>query len=160
AIDAFGGARVEVQTEYITRAIVQRRPLDTRMMILRDFLALPSDRAETRQLVVAEFPTPPELREHISFRWAKMAGAPLEDMYSSMFAAHQGHFAHFHYDLDGRAVFLTQVFGRKRVVCLPANRGQWLLPIPVQDAGSFSAFFVENMSPEEKLEFFRLAGAY
>jgi hypothetical protein len=64
-----------------------------------------------------------------------------------------------HYDLDGRAVLLTQVFGRKRVwVVSPAN-GQRLDPM-VEPIGHWSSLFIENLSPEAKLELAHSIGAF
>ena len=46
-----------------------------------------------------------------------------------LFVGNAGNNAHLHYDSDGRDVFLSQVFGRKRVVIIPIEQTEKLLPI-------------------------------
>jgi hypothetical protein len=65
-----------------------------------------------------------------------------------------------HYDVDGRAVLFTQVFGRKRVMIAPPDRGQRACPMTSNGTGHWSSIFVENLDEEQKLEFARLVGAY
>lgn len=160
AVEAWGKLSVPVQLEYTTRHMIRGLPAQMDVMSLARFLARSPDDPDTSKLVVAEQPMPAPMRAWFEPpRCATLAGATLDDMECKIFVAHSGHYAHMHYDLDGRAVLLTQVFGRKRVWVVSPERGQRLDPM-TELAGHWSSLFIENLSLEDKLALARSVGAH
>jgi hypothetical protein len=83
-----------------------------------------------------------------------------DDIISQTFVANRGNSAHLHYDGDQRCVLMYQVFGRKRYTMIHP-RETWKMHAVVDPRMQrTSSLFVEHLSDEDKLEFFRYANAY
>ena len=160
AIEAWGDAVLPVQLEYTTQAATgQPRRID--LMKVRDFLALPPDDPSTVKRVITEQDTPPAIRAMFEPPpYGDLAGVPREDLVTKVFLAHAGHYAHLHYDVDGRPVILTQLFGHKRVMVVPPEQNQAIDPYTEERGGNMSSRYIEHLTPDEKLAFAREVGAF
>jgi hypothetical protein len=160
AVAAWGTIPVPIQLEYTTRSLIRDVEKQIQIVPFGDFVRRTDD--EARYWIVGEQPVEdiPQLAGWIDLpSVVDQPGTERADVVNKMFVAHRGHWAHAHYDLDGKPVLLTQVFGRKRVVLAPPDRGQLFDPIPAV-YGHWSSLFVENMSDGEKLDLVRRIGAY
>jgi lysine-specific demethylase 8 len=66
-----------------------------------------------------------------------------------------GSFSQLHFDKDGTHGLLYQVYGRKRVVVIPAEASPKLAPL-----AQYSAWCLQNMSDRERRAFLRFTGGW
>jgi len=158
AIEAWGDVRLPVQLEPTTA--LGRSTDEPWVMPLRELLGLSGTDPLAGKKVITEQFTPAAIGAAFRPRHADLGGASIDDLVTKVFLAHAGHSAHLHYDVDGRPVFLTQIFGHERVIVIPPEQNQRLDPIVDERGGNMSSLFVEHRTPEEKLAFAREVGAF
>ncbi|NLU63562.1 hypothetical protein HCA61_14990 [Rhodococcus sp. HNM0563] len=166
AIDTFGDLLIQVQRNYtsplsrvksgnrIQNGLSQKVRNDIFEMPLAEYFAHIRKTPDT-DLLCVEYHTPKPVADMIGVpEYCRSSGSG-EPLVSFMFVANKGNYAHLHFDGDFRNVLLYQVFGRKRVVMVPLSATEKISP-----AMNFSKVLIQNMAPEEKLDFFRYLGAY
>jgi hypothetical protein len=122
------------------------------------YLALPLDHPD-RELSVIEAQTPSDVRALFPLPSCANHRSP-DDIVSLIFVAHAGHFAHLHYDGDGRDTLLTQVLGRKRVAIAPPACFELAEPFTSDSSCNFSTHYLEHLEPEERQELLFGLGAW
>jgi Cupin-like domain len=165
ALAALGDLGIQVQANYtspLSRAgtDVRRQGLSQKVrneiseMPLRDYCKHVEENPDT-DLLCVEYPTPQQLLDrmkvpdHCDLPWS------VEPVVTFMFVANKGNYAHLHFDGDFRGVLLYQVFGRKRVVMVPIEAQEKVLP-----SMNFSKLLLQNLDEPEKLHLLRYLGAY
>jgi hypothetical protein len=156
--EMLGDIAIEIRNNYIAEYLGRVAPQPVRTLALREYLKLLQEDAETFDLCV-EYPTPEPLLELLklgSYRQVQSEG----DLYSNMFVAGRGNYAHLHYDDDQRDVLLHQVFGEKRVTVIHPRETAKLEPIDSTRLRRTSAILLENASETERADFLDYANAY
>lgn len=156
---ALGSMRIKTRLNYVKGWQPEDAPTESKEVqeaTLSEYLDFVAANPDTDRLCV-EFETPDELRQLFTVppHCLPEGTSGDGDLLSLLFVAARGSSAHLHFDTDHRQVLLYQVFGRKRVIIIPANMAKKVVPL-----GSLSMVFLENLTPRERTRFREYCGGY
>jgi Cupin-like domain len=154
----FADLSIGVFQNYIAQLLKGLPPSSERSTTVGKFLTELKDDPITIE-ACSEYPTPPELLEQLPLQHYQHL-QDSQDIYSNLFLAGTGNYAHLHYDADQRHVLLYQVFGVKRVVLIHPRHTQKLDPIHRADLRRTSSILLERFTEAEKTDFLKYTHAW
>ena len=110
--------------------------------------------------VCIEHPTPARLARRIPPPPYVRLGDPDDGWLSFTFMAGPGDVTHLHYDVDGRAFAMYQVFGHKRYVVIDPAHTRKLAPLTAPDLPYVSTVFLQHFDPADRAAFLRYTAAW
>lgn len=159
-VQRLGSMRMAIRYEYtrsLARALAEGPHFDSRPLFVQlseywDYVAGHPDTS----LMCVEDSAPAELRSlgAVPALCTDQRGEPDVDLKSNMFVGNAGNYAPIHFDGDYRHVLLYQLFGRKRVVILCAERSDVVRPIV-----NFGTLQLQNLGEPDKLALLQAVGA-
>ena len=153
-----GDISIEIRNNYIAEYLGQVTPRGPRIMTLHDYLDVLHRNPGTFDLCV-EYPTPQPLLAQLRLGAYRHVQSE-DDLYSNMFVAGCGNYAHLHYDEDQRDVLMHQVFGEKWIVVIHPRETRKLDPLDSRHLRRTSAILLESSSGPEKAAFLDYASAW
>ena len=147
AREAWGNETFRIRPEYVQRFMADRGVADrpaapTQKLSLSEYFDFTKSVPDTN-LLCTEEPVPHEIRQ--TFHLPEAVQSSLDPPITQLFVGKRGNHAHLHFDGDCRHGLLYQVYGRKRVLLVPAHMQPRMMPL-----GLISGWFVNRLSASER----------